>query len=151
MEKPPSNDHEARALRPSGVHATHPAQRLLELHYRLASVLASASGLDAALEGIFDVVLGVDGIDVVGVYLRDEATGALTLIQQRGASDELIARASTLPASSPQARLVAAGRAVFRNHDELAAAIGASVPDRRMLRAVGVIPIPCEGTILGAQ
>jgi PAS domain S-box-containing protein len=125
-----------------------PAEKLLRRQHDLALKLASATDLEAGLAHCLAAALEVSEMDAGGFYLRDEATGRLTLIVHRGLSARYLAAVGSYAADTPQAQLVSQGRPVYRRYDHLdlrqeAAGLAEG------LRAIAIIPLRTGDQVIG--
>lgn len=124
------------------------AESSLRVQRDLALRLAQTSFLKESMRLSLEAILETTGFEAGGVYLADEATGALELIYHRGLSDEFVALISQFEADSPNARLVMAGVPVYRNYSELALPTD-DVRKREGLKAFSVVPILYQGRVIG--
>jgi two-component system cell cycle sensor histidine kinase/response regulator CckA len=125
------------------------AEELLAVERDLAIALAAAHDLREALAAALDCVLKARCLDSGGIYLVDQATGALDLVVHRGLSDEFIRRASHFAADTPQARLVQSRVPVYAKLAEIAG-LQADAHQMEGLRSLAVIPMVHEGKVIAA-
>jgi signal transduction histidine kinase len=107
------------------------------------------SDLPTALKTLLNVGLQIEGVDCGGVYLRDEATGALTLATHCGLfSAKFIKQVSHYQGSSDRAEIVSKGLAVYGLYRQLPSHAD-DADEHEGLRAVAVVPLCHEGTVIG--
>ncbi|MGB1109585.1 MAG: PAS domain S-box protein [Gammaproteobacteria bacterium] len=87
----------------------HNAEQLLAAQYRLAEVLAAGPDRDALLGAILDCTLSLRELDAGGLYWRDEH-GDYRLVEHRGLSEPFVGEVGLVPADSPRAEIIRAGR-----------------------------------------
>ena len=87
------------------------AEQRLQIEHDLAGVLVGGSNREELLATFLDIGLRFPEFDCGGLYWV-QADGSLKLVQQRGLSDDFVARVSLFAANSPQARLVQSGEVV---------------------------------------
>ncbi len=124
------------------------AEKLLRIQSDLAIALGSTASLSEALEQVLTAAMQNEGIDCGGIYLVDEATGALHLTVHRGFSARFLETESHYPADAPNARFVAEGTPTYWSsppHE-----YSNDVLKREGIRAVASIPIRSEGRVLAA-
>jgi PAS domain S-box-containing protein len=120
------------------------AEKLLTVERDLGIALAAAHDLRQALAAALDCVLKAQCIDSGGVYLVDQATGAVDLVVHRGLSGEFVRRVSHFAADAPQARLVRSGVPVYARLGEIAD-LQEDAHRLEGLRSLAVIPIMHAG------
>jgi PAS domain S-box-containing protein len=114
----------------------------------LAIVLAATTDLREGLRLCLDTALRYAGLDVGGVYLRDEATGALDLVVHDGLTEAFLAKASHYPPGSPNAAIVAANQPVYTRHGERHD-MPSSVPAGETIRFIAAVPMTGAGGPVG--
>ncbi len=122
-------------------------ERLIRLQRDLAIKLNGVSNLDQALNLCLDAALELGGMDCGGIYRIDPESAALDLVCSRGLSPAFIENTSHFSASSPNARLVYAGKPFYVPYCDLAVPAD-PIKQREGLRFVGVLPIAHEGRII---
>ena len=95
------------------------SERFLRIQRDLALRLAQATSLEDVLSQSLESVLEATGFDGGGVYLANEETGGLDLACSRGLSDAFVAEVYSFPADSPNARLVMAGKPIYREYEDI--------------------------------
>ena len=120
------------------------AEQLLHIQRDLGLILSAASQLRPALHEILRAVFQIEPVTAGGVYLMDEATGALQLEVQQGLPLDFVQRASYYPADSPQAKVVRTGSPVYGRYADLLARMGLNYPTTG-LRAIAIIPVMHDG------
>ncbi len=107
---------------------------------------AAAGSADAA---VLAAALEVPEVDATGIYLLQD-DGGIALLQQRGFSAPLAARAARLAPASPQARLVQTGQTLYMHNRELAQ-LGLDVfPAEEGIRAFAVLALSARGRPFGS-
>ncbi|MFN8459374.1 MAG: PAS domain S-box protein [Anaerolineae bacterium] len=124
-------------------------ETLLRLQHEVSLAFSSAHNLTAALPLLLTTITKIEGIDCGGVYLVDEATGALELAAHHGLSAEFVAQVTHYEADTPSARLVQTGKPLYQNYDNLPMSHD-PVRQREHLRAISIIPIIYEGQVIAA-
>ena len=123
-------------------------EKLLRIQRDLAIALNSTTSLHEALELVLTAAMQNEGIDCGGIYLVDEATGALHLAVHRNLSAQFLESESHLPPDSPHARFVAEGTPTYWSsppHE-----YSNDVLKREGIRAVASIPIRSADRIVAA-
>ena len=134
-----------------GMHPRSPALGALLLQRDLAVALSTAPDLESALQHVVETMLRVDGIDGGGVYLVDAITGDVDLVACAGLSDRFVASAARFSADTPNARLLASGRAVYADYATLGPQIRIDpVRAAEGLRALAVVPVMHDGHVIAA-
>ncbi|MBN2172374.1 MAG: PAS domain S-box protein [Candidatus Krumholzibacteriota bacterium] len=123
------------------------AEDLLRLQHDLSTGLEGAASLPEALAVALDFVVRVEGVDAGGVYLLDEAGGALDLVAHHGVSEAFLAAAQRLPAGVRPAQDLLAGVPCFGSSPELLPG-GEAVLRHEGLRSIGLVPVLWEGRVL---
>jgi PAS domain S-box-containing protein len=123
------------------------AEELLRIQRDLAVSLSGTRELAETLRLCLEAAMQLAGMDCGGIYLLDPAADAFDLVHHHGLPPEFIANASHYPADSPNARLVKAGRPIYTRYCELVAYDDPTL--REGLRALAVLPISHEGTVIG--
>ncbi len=134
---------------PVVLHKTVPKspEDLLRAQRDLGIALNAVHGLPETLRCCLDQALAISGIDCGGIYIRDDATGALDLAYQVGLSPNFVSHISHYAADSPNVRIISAGKPIYVQYDQL------DLPPedfRRQenLRASALIPIAYEGAVI---
>ena len=123
------------------------AEELLTVERDLGIALGAAHDLRAALDAALDCAFRPPCIDSGGIYLVDQATGAVDLVVHRGLSDEFIRRVSHFAADAPQARLIQCRVPAYAKLGEITA-LQEDAHKLEGLRSLAVIPIVHEGAVI---
>jgi PAS domain S-box-containing protein len=123
------------------------AEDLQSTQRDLALALSAAIGLEETLPLCLDTAMKVSGLDCGGVYLVEEASGALNLAADKGLSAEFVQAVCHYEADSANARLVMAGNPVYTPYQELAVSLS-EAERREGLRSIAVIPVRHEGRVI---
>ncbi len=124
------------------------AENLVRAQRNLALALNVASGLDEGLHLCVEAALQVSGMDSGGIYLIDEASGALDLVFHIGLSPDFISGASRFEADSANTQLVMEGEPVYAHHQGLGTPVDED-RQREGLRAIAILPIRHKGRVIG--
>jgi PAS domain S-box-containing protein len=124
------------------------AQEQLRAQRDLALALSGASVLDDGLRLCLEAALRVSGMDCGGIYLVDEASGALNLAFHQGLMLDFVDSAAHYEADSASARLVMAGKPIYTEHLRLGVPLD-EARRREGLRAVAVVPLHHEDRVIG--
>ncbi len=89
------------------------AERLLRVQRDLALGLSEAKDLQEMLRLCLRAALDTSGMELGGIYLRDDRDGSLQLSYHQGLSDDFARAACRYPADSANARLVMEGRPLY--------------------------------------
>jgi len=123
--------------------------RLLSLQRDLGTLLSAASSFAEAMEQVLDIVLGMEGIDCGGVFVR-LPSGGYKLLRSRGVSEQYAARVAEFEPGSPPALLLDKGRAVYGAHDELRTDRHPTILNEK-LRWMAVLPLRHRSQVIGAM
>ncbi|MFH1311873.1 MAG: PAS domain S-box protein [Candidatus Eisenbacteria bacterium] len=118
----------------------------------LGMALSTVSNLEYGLKVCLEAALGASGMDCGGICLIDETSGALDLVFHQGLSPEFINSASHFDADSKNTRIVMAGKPVYTTHGALQDVFGVHLAEgerHERLKALAVIPMSCEGRVIG--
>jgi len=124
------------------------AEFLVTSQRDLGFALERSTTLAESLRLCLDAALQVSGLDAGGIYILDQDTDALKLIQTLGVSDRFRIKASHSPADDERTLLVMAGESIYLD----AKAIGAMQNEDLLtegLKSVAVIPLSNMGKIIG--
>ncbi|MEW6553988.1 MAG: PAS domain S-box protein [Actinomycetota bacterium] len=124
------------------------AERLIELQRDLEVKLGATTDQFEALSVSLDVILEATGLDCGRIYILENETGGLRLVQHRGLSQAFVDTARYYDAASSQTALVRAGEVLFLSYEESPAEkTGAHVEEG--LKVGAFSPIIVEGQIIG--
>ncbi len=120
------------------------AANLLRAQRDLGVELSAHHGLAETLSICLSAAIRLSELDCGGIYLIDNATGAVNLVSHQGLPDAFIAKTSHYTADTPQAQLVMAGRPIYTSYAQV------DVPKdmvkyQEELRAIAVLPIAHKG------
>ena len=124
------------------------AEDLIHTQGQLAKALGATRELNEGLRLCLEASLSASGMDCGGIYLVEEASGALDMVHHQGLSDGFVARASHYDADSINARLVMAGKPVYSQYLQLGVPLD-SAEEREGLLAIAVVPICHEDRVIG--
>ncbi|MFH1311876.1 MAG: PAS domain S-box protein [Candidatus Eisenbacteria bacterium] len=114
----------------------------------LGLALSTISDLREGLRLCLDAALKVSDMDCGGIYLVDQASGALELAFHQGLSPEFIQAVSHFKPGAANFKLVMAGKPVYTEHARLGVPLGRAQAAAG-LRAIAVLPITREGRVIG--
>lgn len=123
-------------------------ERLLQAERDLGVALSSTTDLHFAVERLLEIALQLEGLECGGVYLADPETGGLLLTAHRGLSEPFVERASRYGQDSDEARVARAGTSVYLKQEQLPRTLKV-LWGGEGLRALALVPISQEGTVLG--
>ncbi len=124
------------------------AQALLSKQFELARALGAVRTVGEGLRLCLESALALSGLDCGIIYLLDEADAGLRLAYHRGLSSRFIRSSSFFPADSPNARLVAAGRPVYRLYRDYKLPKN-EIRSKEGLRFTAIVPFRHEGRVIG--
>ena len=123
------------------------AENLTRIQRDLGLAIAAATDLDTVLRLCIEAAIQSSNMDCGGVYLVDQTTGGLVLMNHTGLSSEFIRVVSEYDPDAPSTKLVMAGEPVYSRHTELGVEL--DDPQRREgLQAIAVIPVKHEGKVI---
>jgi len=123
------------------------AEHWLRLQRDLALGIGASRDVVESARLVLDTALRLTGMDSGGVYLRDDTSGALELVTQRGLTEAFVAAANRYEADAPATRLVMTGRPAYTQYDDLATS-PTDAHRAEGLRSIAVVPIQHEGVVL---
>ncbi len=123
-------------------------EALLRTQRDLGVRLSLTSDLNTALKELIEIAMHLEAVDCGGIYLTDPTSGQLNLAVHRGLAEKFVVAASHIAADTPQAELVRAGQPVYQDYNGLPI-IPSPAEKGEGLRAIAVVPLCHEGTILG--
>jgi PAS domain S-box-containing protein len=124
------------------------SEELMRVHHNLARALGTVCSLDEGLRLCLGMALKVSMMDCGGIYLRDDATGKLTLAYHEGFPASFLERVPKLRMQEITARTVAEGKPVYTDIHKLGM-MANEMGCRKMHRAAAVIPFMDEGQVSG--
>ena len=124
------------------------AEDVVRAQRDLGAALSAAVGLDEGLRLCLDAALNASGMDSGGIYLVDDATGALDLAIHQGLPSDFVQAVSHFDADSERARLVRDGNPVYAIFPDLEVALD-DAETRERLRSIAIIPIHHENRVIG--
>jgi PAS domain S-box-containing protein len=125
-------------------------ENLMRIQRDLSMKLSTAAGLIEGLRLCLETALQASELDCGGVYLVDEASGALDLAFHYGLPEAFIRSTSHYEADSDNVKLVMAGNPVYGKYEDLGVPLDES-SKREELKAIGVIPIRHHGQVIGCM
>jgi PAS domain S-box-containing protein len=126
------------------------AEELLRAQRDLALAIGKARSFEEGMHVCLETAIRISEMDCGGIYLRDETSGALDLVINRGLPAEFIASASHYEKDATNTQLVMAGRAIYSEHLQLGVPLD-EAERREGLRAIAVIPILHEDRVIGCM
>lgn len=122
--------------------------RLIEIQHQLALQLNSTTDMAEGLLYCLDAAIELSDLDCGGVYLLDQESQALTLVNHRGLSDNFIKNASFYPLDTEHGQLVLKGKPIYTLHQEVVQRTESGKPAEKLM-AIAVIPITHQQTVQG--
>ncbi|MBN1699460.1 MAG: PAS domain S-box protein [Spirochaetales bacterium] len=125
------------------------AEILLRLQHDIASSFNTSGSIkDVCTKFLYDLV-GIDGIDSGGIYLRNPETGGINLISHIGLSDDFIKAVSRFDAYSRQSTILLNKKPFYTEYSK--AGIPMDQPQKaERLKALFVLPILYGDTVIGS-
>jgi len=123
-------------------------EKIIRTQRDLATALNETPDLESGLRLCLEASLSLTAMHGGGIYLVDDATGALNLAVHHGLSPEFLASVSHFEADAASARLVAAGRPVYSSYSNLDTPM-AGRAQTEGLRGIAMVPICHRGRVLG--
>ena len=122
---------------------------LLRAQRDLGLAVNNADDLAEILRLCVEFAIENTGMDCGGIYLRDEASGSMTLEYHKGLSDPFLESISYYSADHPSVKLVQQGCPVFTHYGRI------DVPKdssrlKENLRAIAILPIAYRGRIIAS-
>jgi two-component system sporulation sensor kinase C len=114
----------------------------------LGLALSTASDLREGLRVCLEAALKASALDCGAIYLLDEVSGGLDMVYQIGLSPEFVKSTAHYDAGTLNAELVMAGSPVYSDYQGMAV-VADGTDEGRKIRAVAVLPIKCEGRVIG--
>lgn len=139
-----SKEHEIREARAGKMHAEH----LVIIQRDLAQDMCRATSEAEILSKALDSLLLVNGYDCGGAYLIQE-DGWLRLMCHRNLNEDFIASASLYSPDTPQARLVALGKPIFRPYNSLGVGNIDEIRRAEGIKGIAIIPILDGPKVMG--
>ncbi len=113
----------------------------------LALSTARNQAPDALLQLCLRAAIEATGMDSGGLYLKDPATGSLSMVAHHGLSASFVQAVRMMPADSPKTALVNRGVILYTRYTDLPAATPEQTNEGLM--AIGIASISHDGEILG--
>ena len=123
-------------------------ERLIHTQRDLALALNGVTSLESGLRLCLEAALDLSKMAGGGVYLLDDASGALDLVVHQGLSSEFVSAVSHLAADSAYVRLVMAGKPVYSEYPRLGVPLD-ETRRREGLLGIAIVPIQHEGRVIG--
>lgn len=124
------------------------AQRMLEIQRELGTKLNTTWNLHAILNLVLDACLQINGLDVGGVYIKDELMDQINLIASRGISPEFKEKVSRYKADSNEAKQIWIEKPIY-SLDFYSKHMAEAVKEEG-ITAVAVIPLKYGKEIIGS-
>jgi len=126
-------------------------ERLLRLQRDVAIVLASASGVGDAMGQVIDTLAAFPWVNVIGLYLADEETGALELSIHRGLSTEFAQTVSGAVPGTNEYALLVSPKPRCMTISQLEASPQVADLQRDGLQAVVTLPVWWEESLVAVM
>ncbi|MGY5854729.1 MAG: PAS domain S-box protein [Candidatus Thorarchaeota archaeon] len=122
------------------------AEELQTVQHDLMTSLSCSLSLKDGVDLILGAALKAEGADSGGIYLVNQATGDIELVNNRGLSDEFLQHIKFLDASTPQSQLIQLGNPVYANFEEIPGVDDVQL--REGLKSIAIIPIKHEDSVI---
>ncbi len=134
------------------------AETLLAIQHEMAKCLSMARDLKTGMKQVLEIALQIAGIDCGGVYIMkhdskgNSAAGSIELLAHAGLSQEFVDEVSLYGAGDPKTRAIAKGEPLYSTYGELASSLALNEPAVAAygIRALAVVPVKFEGSVMGA-
>ena len=126
------------------------AEDLVRIQRDLAVALSSTSDLTEGMNRLLETAFQMEEIDCGGVYLVDGLSGEVDLVAHKGLPPEFAESAPHYDANAPQARLIMAGKPVYRLYPKILPGAKNEVRWSEGLRATAIVPVQHEGRVITA-
>jgi PAS domain S-box-containing protein len=120
-------------------------EELQRIQHKLMTSLSTTLSFKDSVDLILEAALRAEFTDSGGIYIVNEMTGALDLVNHSGLSDEFIQRISYLDENTLQAQMVKLGQPVYGNYEEIPGVDEEQLKEG--LKAISIIPIKHEGKV----
>lgn len=118
---------------------------LLRIQHNIAFSLSACPDRVCAAVQLIDAILSIEGIDCAGIYSVDARDGALSMLTQKGVSENFIKWVSIFAADSAEAELVRQGKPVYWKASEPYPQDIEAARYKEGLKAMAVIPVMYQG------
>jgi two-component system CheB/CheR fusion protein len=125
----------------------HAVEELVRVQRDAAVVLGGMSTLETSLEPLLDILLRLPDADSVGLYLVQEASGAVDLAAHRGVGEAFARHFSRGSAGSHVERVVSAGKTICVDSDEISRAADVETL-REGVKSFALVPMLHEGRVV---
>lgn len=124
-------------------------ENLLHTERDIALLLNIHDDPEEVFNQVLELILNIGIVDSGCIYLTDEK-GDLNLISHMGLSTDFVNSISYLDSTSILNRIIMTGQPVYKDYSEIPLKSDISIRKNENLRAVALIPIVCNGEVLGA-
>ncbi len=124
------------------------AESIVTAQRDLGFALERSTTLDESLRSCLNAALQISGLDAGGIYILDQDTGMLKLLEAAGVSDSFRINAGRSPADAERTRLVMAGEPIYLNADAIVAMRNEDLLTEG-IRSTAVIPLSNQGKVIG--
>ncbi len=115
-------DNDGKALRAVGTHIDISERKqneeLSNIERDLSILLSKAKNLSETLDICLKSAIKHSKMDCGGIYIVDDDSGDLKLIQHEGLNNEFVSKAAYYPPDSPNAQMIMKGETIYFNHFE---------------------------------
>jgi PAS domain S-box-containing protein len=122
-------------------------EHILRTQRDLGIALQTAHGMHETLDICLNAAIEISGLDSGGIYLVDEASGALNLVISKNLGDDFVNMVSHYPAGSANVQMVIAAKPIYTQYNR-SGLIHTAVQEREGLRASAIIPIAFKNRVI---
>lgn len=123
-------------------------ERLIHTNRDLALAFNEITHLESGLRLCLEAALDLSEMASGGVYLVDDASGALDLVVHQGLSSEFVEHVSHLGPDSAHVRLIMAGKLIHSEYPPPGVPLDETSRKEGLL-SIAVVPIPHRGRVIG--
>ncbi len=123
--------------------------KLLEMQHKIEFYDWFQNDLQSSLDYLLKVVMEIDWVTGGGIYLWDNKSNDLVLVNHTGLSDRFIKQNSKFAKDTPQAQLILKKEFLFSNYNQLIKTIDRD-QNLEKIKAIAILPLFHQGKILGA-
>ncbi|MGM0770262.1 MAG: PAS domain-containing protein [Halobacteriota archaeon] len=115
----------------------------------LGSHLSWPVNLEDSMDVILELITQLKAIDICALYVVDEVTGGLVLVNHKGLSNDFVNNVSYFGADSSQVTFARRGMPVYKHYSEIYPFITGPVMQDEGLQGTAIIPVHHEHHFVG--